>query len=147
MPPYERTEKVKRDMQISQTIIEQLGGTGRLKSMTGARNFVAIDNGLSFRMPSRFAQKGINCVEIVLTPADTYSVQFLKIGPSPNFTITTVSEHRGIYGDMLRELFEHETGLHLTLGKVVMRQPDYGTMKGKGTASKKSRTPPSRLSR
>lgn len=114
MPP-ERSEETKRDMEIAGEILRQLGGSGRLKSMCGANNFIAIKNGVDFRMPSHFAKNGINVVEIVLNPMDTYDVKFKKLGRAPKYEITTVSSHENIYNDMLQELFEHETGLHLIL--------------------------------
>jgi hypothetical protein len=141
MASYERTESDKRDVEIAGIILQQLGGKGRLKAMCGAKYFAAIKSGLSFRMPSHFAKNGINVVEITLNPADTYDVKFKKLGPAPKYDITVVSEHDGIYNDMLRELFEKETGLYLTLGKVVMRQTDYDTMKSHRPAPRKVAVP------
>ena len=93
---------------IALTILEQLGGNA-FAVMTGARNFVRYDDrNLTFRLPSNFARNGINCVSITLTPADVYDVKFMKIRGT---TVKTISEHAGIYCDMLREVFRDQTGL------------------------------------
>lgn len=112
----ERSAETKRDMEIAGVILQQLGGRG-FTAMTGARNYTAISNGLAFRLPARFASKGINSVRIVLTPMDVYSVEFWKIGPAPKFTRHLVSSFDNVYNDNLRELFERETGLYLSLGQ------------------------------
>lgn len=97
---------------VAQTILEQLGN-GRFKMMTGAKNFVAVERGLTFRLPgANFCKNNINFVSVVLTPADTYTVTFSRVRGG---TITQVSQHNDIYFDMLRELFTNETGLALSL--------------------------------
>lgn len=96
-------------MDIAKTILEQLGG-GRFAAMTGAKKFTSINpkgniGGLYFRLPSNFAKNGINAVQIVLHPSDTYIVTFLR-------TNKTISTHEDIYCDDLVPLFERETGLY-----------------------------------
>lgn len=103
------------NLRVAQTIIEQLGGAG-FTAMTGARHYTAIDSGLGFSLPARFAKQGINKVRIILTPMDTYTVEFWRVGNAPKFHTSKVSSHEDIYFDMLRPLFERETGLHLSLG-------------------------------
>ena len=49
-------------MQVAKTILEQLGGAGRLQVMTGAYNFVAYPNGVSFK----FKNRKVNYVKITL---------------------------------------------------------------------------------
>lgn len=90
-------------------ILDQLGGR-RFIAMTGAKHLGHSENGavLSFQLPSRFAKNGINAVKIKLDPSDTYSVTFMKIR---GHNLATVSEHSGIYDDMLQDLFTRETGL------------------------------------
>jgi hypothetical protein len=56
-----------------------------------------------FRLPK--TSKGINTVEVVLEPSDTYQVRFLKATGEP------VSEYEGIHSDQLQELFTRETEL------------------------------------
>ncbi len=57
---------------IAKTILEQLGG-GRFMAMTGAKNMVAIENGLQFDLPRtrHYVKDGINKVQVVLDPSDT----------------------------------------------------------------------------
>lgn len=107
---------------IANTILSQLGGN-RFIAMTGAKNFVAIDNGLRFQI-GRNASK-TNRVEIVLTPMDTYDYTFIKYRPysvkidHKAMTVKEVPEKRevvkefkDIYCDQLQELFTEVTGLY-----------------------------------
>lgn len=105
------------DMQIAQTIIAQLGGQ-RFSAMTGARNMIATASGLRFGLPRAhgYCRDGINMVQITLdTASDLYSVRFLK---ARKLEVDVVSEHDGIYGDQLRQLFTRATGLETSLGTV-----------------------------
>ena len=96
-------------MDIANTILQQLGGR-KFQAMTGARQFVALESGLRFKLPGGggFCKHGINCVSITLDPSDTYTVVFYR---NRGMTVTTVSEHHDIYFDQLQELFTAETGL------------------------------------
>lgn len=96
---------------IASTILEQLGGK-RFVALVGARNPVALPNGLAFKLPSYFAKNGINAVRITLLPSDTYRVEFSKIRGQK---MTPVSTHEGIYCDGLPSLFTAETGLFTVL--------------------------------
>ena len=96
-------------MKIAAVIFGQLGGN-RFTVMTGAKNFVGSDEGLTFRIPK--AKNGINCVRIILTPADLYKVEFMKIRG------TTVKTHEivsNVYAENLRSVFEDHTGLATSL--------------------------------
>jgi hypothetical protein len=95
---------------IAKNILEQLGGN-KFVVMTGAKNFVVIPNGLSFRIPR--AGKGIQYVKIKLNAMDTYDVEFGKL---VKYEYKLISKYNGIYFDGLRELFEKETGLYTSLG-------------------------------
>ena len=55
---------------VATTILQQLGGAGRLRMMTGAYNFLDLKNGLSFRIKNQRA----NYVKITLTSMDLYDV-------------------------------------------------------------------------
>lgn len=99
------------NQQIASTILAQLGGA-RFRAMTGARDFLAIERGLQFRLPSNFARDGINTVRITLDPSDTYTVRFLEVRG------TDVTEHHetsGVYCDGLEDLFTRRTGLDTRL--------------------------------
>ena len=111
-------------MTVANTIRQQLGGN-RFDCMTGARLHLAhpAENGnrgaLSFHLP-RGAKDGINYVKITLMGSDTYTVEFIKIGPRPSLkqmmagkeqTITTVKKLEDIYADQLPTVFSRVTGL------------------------------------
>lgn len=100
--------------EIAVEILRQLGGH-RFLVMTGARDLVAMENGMLFKLPSNRARKGINYVKIVLNGADTYDVTFYKVR---GFDMVEVGNSYGIYNDGLAELFENETGLYTSLGSM-----------------------------
>ena len=98
-------------MSVAKEILSQLGGN-RFVSMTGAKNFGDVGNGLAFQIPAKLTKNRINAVKVVLDPSDTYTVKFLRITSKE---LKTVSEHNMIYCDQLVELFESETGLYTYL--------------------------------
>ena len=107
------------------TILQQLGG-GRFSAMTGAKNFIAIDNGLVFNI-GRNASKA-NKVKITVNGLDLYDVEFIKYTPY-SFKISrdglsfketqessvTVAEYNNIYDDVLQEVFTRVTGMYTRL--------------------------------
>jgi len=97
------------DMTVAQTILDQLGGR-RFRMMTGASNFIGSDTDLSFRLPgtSGFVAHGINAVRVTLTPADTYTMVFLRVRGG---TVKTIETCEDIYCDMLQDCFTRVTGL------------------------------------
>ncbi len=97
------------DKQVALTIGNQLGGLGRLKAMIGAYNFVAHEDGLSFKFKGC---KYCNYCKITLDPSDTYSVEFGRVR---RFEYIAKDTMTGIYNDMLIDTFEDYTGLYLTL--------------------------------
>ena len=113
------TTKAEERQAIARTIMETLGGGGRLKAMVGAKNFACgeidgVGPYLGFRhMRGGPKGQGINYTKITLAPSDTYTVEFGYIR-SPNYIVR--STHSDIYCDMLQELWESETGLKLSLG-------------------------------
>jgi len=96
---------MERNMAIAEEIVKQLGGR-RFILMTGAYDFVALGSGVGFKLPSDkdFVKQGIDTVEVILTPDDTYTVRFLR-------DTELVSEHENIHNDQLQELFTSVTGL------------------------------------
>lgn len=96
---------------VASTILNQIGGR-RFIMMTGAKDFVAAENGLTFRIPARSAKRGINKVRIVLMPDDTYEMQFIKYANMLDNRIATVT---GVYCDMLEDIFEDQTGLFTSM--------------------------------
>jgi len=97
------------NVEIANTILKQLGGTGRLNAMTGAKNFVAIENGVQFKIGRN--SKSINTVIIRLNGRDLYDVEF---GRTRKYEFKVVNRIEDAYNDMLKDLFEENTGMYLT---------------------------------
>jgi len=94
---------------IAQTILEQLGGR-QFQAMTGARDFVALESGLMFKVGRNDA--GVSTIRVLLSPADDYTVE-AWVGRGLNATLLTT--HDGVYCDNLRDVFESLTGLRTSL--------------------------------
>ena len=101
------------DKKISETILKQLGGN-KFRMMTGAKDFVAGENYLIFKLPHGKQKKKINMVKITLMPNDTYKMEFQKINYR-TYEITTISSFNSVYSDDLQKIFTDETGLHTKL--------------------------------
>lgn len=102
--------------QIAETIGQQMGGIARLRTMTGAKNFLAMKSGLQFDLPARTAKDGIVRVHVILNGKDLYDVRGFKSkreGGVP--MMLEVATHEDIYADMLMDTFEKMTDLYLTL--------------------------------
>ena len=56
--------------------------------------------------------KGVNHARINLNSMDTYDVEFISIRGDK---MTVKSEVKGVYADMLRDVFEQHTGLRTSL--------------------------------
>jgi hypothetical protein len=108
MKKYADGGNASRNKEIAQTILQQLGGAGRLRMMTGAYNFIAIEYGVSFRIKNPRA----NFIKITLTPMDLYD---LEIGRVRGTTYKVIAKHEGVYNDMLKPLIEKATGMYLSL--------------------------------
>ena len=99
--------------QIASEILNHLGGLGKLSAMTGAKNFIAIDNGVRFRIGRNSA--GVNTVTVTLNSLDLYDTEYARIRTIKHMpTYKRLSGSDGIYNDMLKADFEHETGMYLT---------------------------------
>lgn len=99
-----------QDTQIAQTIIQQLGGVGRLSAMTSAKHFVALPDGVAFRIGRN--SKKVNLVKIRLNGRDLYDLEF---------SYATVRSYKAkgsatdVFCENLVDVFEEHTGLYLTL--------------------------------
>lgn len=101
---------------IARTILGQLGGN-RFISMTGARQFVALEApGLQFDLPkdSCFTKRGICRIQIWLAPSDTYTLVALTQERNRK-GFREVSRQPGVYCDMLEGVFTEITGLYTNL--------------------------------
>jgi len=99
--------KMTDNQQIAQIILAQLGGN-KFLAMTGAKQLVAVEKGLQFKLPARFAKNGITCVIIKLNSMDLYDVTFGKI---VKYELKEIAKVNSIYADMLQEVFTEQTGL------------------------------------
>jgi len=133
MPKAGRTNKMAQEnkhtskTEIANTIINQMGGGGKLRAMIGAKDIYALDAGVQFAF--KLCKKMNKCV-VDLNQDDLYNVKFYKIPHlNPNCTpaaldryfknvdkaTTPVAEFENIYADQLNSVFESETGLYLSL--------------------------------
>ena len=98
--------------QIAETTLQYLGGSGKLKAMIGAKDFSHDKNGtLTFKFKSF---KKANIAQFILDPSDTYTVKLLKYNQRSR-EVTEYKTIEGLYFDQLKEYFERETGLYLSL--------------------------------
>jgi hypothetical protein len=99
------------DMTVSREILAQLGG-GRFVAMTGARQFVGDDDGLTFRLPATMTRGRASGMRITLAADDTYTLETFKV---VRFEMRVLETCRGIYVDALRRTFTRMTGLDTSL--------------------------------
>jgi hypothetical protein len=104
----ERQSKYAQGGEIAQTILQQLGGAGRLNAMTGAYNFIDRGNGLSFKIKNARA----NYIKITLNAKDLYDVE---VGRIRGNTYKVVKEANDLYFDQLKPFIEESTGMYLSL--------------------------------
>tara|TARA_R110002020_G_scaffold96724_7_gene231330 strand:+ start:7172 stop:7471 length:300 start_codon:yes stop_codon:yes gene_type:complete len=96
----------------AETALNQLtqssNGSGRLKVMIGAKNFVKSDEEqwVSFKYP-----RG-KYVKIKLNSMDLYDVEF---GTIRKFEYKVKNTYENTYAEDLKEIFEQETKLYLSL--------------------------------
>lgn len=96
---------------IANVILAQLGGSGRLSMMIGAKNFIDHNGALSFKVGRN--GKGVNYVKITLDASDTYTVEFRFVrGVSTN---NLKSKAKGIYADQLKGVIERGIEMYLSL--------------------------------
>lgn len=109
--PQEWRTTLTANQEIAQTILKQLGG-GRFTSMTGAKDFVAIERGLRMRLPSNLTRDRITHFTVTLNANDTYLVVAHKVRGVKSKEMARVDE---CYCDQLREAFEDITGMVTSL--------------------------------
>jgi len=100
---------------IAKTIFKQLvqseAGTNRLNCMIGAYNFIAHENGASFRFKAK-NQISANYCKIVLNSLDLYNIE---LGRVHGMKYTVKAESKDLYNDQLKSWFENTTKLYLSL--------------------------------
>ena len=90
---------------IGKTILEQMGGTRKLQVMLGVKHFLLLNNGLSFKWPSK--DRGGNYVEITLNGSDLYDMEFYVVS---GMTKKLVKKFEDVYAEDLMDVFEKQTG-------------------------------------
>lgn len=106
-----------RDMMIAREIMNQLGGK-RFSMMTGAKNYLAIKDGLTFSLPGKsgFVRDKINRVAITLNEKDLYDITYSKMWKSKgDMQIKYIKTFKDVYCDELVNNFEETTGLYTYL--------------------------------
>jgi len=68
------------DLTAAKTILEQLGGE-HFVAMTGAKDFVATEDSLTFKIGSN--PNHVSHVRVTQTPGDLYAVTFFRRGKAP----------------------------------------------------------------
>ena len=103
-----------QDMRVANTIMNQLGGYGKLKAMINIKYQTAINSGLKFMFSGC---RKINCIQIILDATDTYKIEFGKLVMSGKNIgeYTKVKGFEEIYADQLKWLVEETTDLRLSL--------------------------------
>lgn len=94
-------------MQVAHTILDQLGGS-RFVAMTGAKQLVALERGLQFKIGSGAVNRA-NTVKIELDASDTYTVTFYRVR---GLDVVRIGEPlQGVYADQLQGAFTASTGM------------------------------------
>lgn len=97
------------NQEVARTIIAQLGGK-QFSLLTGAKQFVSTEKGVSFKIGRN--PKGITHVTIELDRGrDLYDIKFQKWN-GRKLEMKTVNELRGIYFDQMADIFFNNTGLY-----------------------------------
>ena len=97
-------------MSVANEIYRQLGGNN-FAVMTGAKNFIDLENGI--RMKIGRNKTNHNWMEVTLNSLDLYDVAFAKLTKLGERK--SLKEYKNVYNDSLVELFERHTGMYTKL--------------------------------
>ena len=97
-------------MSIANEIYRQLGGN-KFAVMTGAKNFIDIENGIRMKLGRN--KTNHNWMEVTLNSLDLYDVAFAKLTKLGERK--SLKEYKNVYNDSLVELFERHTGMYTKL--------------------------------
>jgi len=101
---------IEQQIEIAETIKDQLGGS-TFCIMTGSKNFIALESGLSFKVGRN--PRGINRISIYYDLAsDHYNMEFGRVR-GVNYKV--ISKAGAIYCDQLRDAFTSHTELYTSL--------------------------------
>lgn len=109
--------------EIVKEIVKLLGGTGRLKAMIGAKNFVYSNTKNALWYDFKLCRKANNFYIEYDAALDLYNIKFRKAvyykcpitGIRVLENYKTVNEVTGLYAEDVKPLFERYTGLYLNL--------------------------------
>lgn len=93
-------------MLVANTILDQLGGK-QFIIMTGSKNFRGNENSLTMNLTRN--KLGAKWLTITLEASDTYTMLFQSFSKKSGLVIK--AEFDNVYDDMLRSIFEEQTGL------------------------------------
>lgn len=96
------------DTTLGTIIRDQIGR--RALFMIGAKNLLAIENGLQFKVGRN--AKSVNALRITLEPSDTYKVEALRIRNSQPKVVESCDD---VYVDRLHGVIESMTGMYTSL--------------------------------
>lgn len=97
-------------MEVAKEILRQLGGQGRLKMMINAKDYVALPDGVQFRMMP--GKDGVNLAEIRLNGNDLYDVKFKRVRGA---NVYLKAAQQNVYVDMLPAVFRNVAGLAIQI--------------------------------
>ena len=97
-------------MNVAKTILEHLGGN-KFRVMTGAKNFVGYEDGLSMKIGRNSSNS--NYMKVTLNSMDLYDVTFAKLTRMGE--MKSVKEYSDVYNDMLTDVFTSHTGMYTKL--------------------------------
>ncbi len=119
---------------ISDTTLNQMGGKGRLAMMTNARNFGYTSDPATKNVTTRFVHmlagktdKKVNMCEITyLRKSDSYAMKFIRYKKPTakngfRAYVKPVAKYTDVQASQLFELFEKNTGLSLSIPKIVSK--------------------------
>jgi hypothetical protein len=92
---------------VANTIADQIGRQAFV--MMGTKNLVGSADALLFDIRGC---ADFNKIEVKLSPMDTYTVRFMKLGRGSILRDVAVE---GVYADSLKNVIESKTGLYLSL--------------------------------
>ncbi len=99
------------NLQVAKTIIEQMGGFGKLRAMIGFHTAVGSDTAVTFMF--RGCRTANKC-RVTLNVLDLYDMEIYKLSRN-GLDIKEVYAETNLYFDMLIPQFEQATGLTLSL--------------------------------
>lgn len=91
---------------IANTIVKQLGGN-RFAMMTGAKDFLALSDGVVFKVGRNSGK--CNYVRIKLNSMDLYDVEYIRMR---NGEEKILKKENDLYNDMIVRSFEEFTGMY-----------------------------------